>query len=110
MQIRLPPDLEEHARPGDRRICMVYLHRHYTRAGAGPLPSTSLGWRPAHGCGVIPCRGRRTPPSRTEPRGGTDMTRLVALAMALLFTAGIVGLPAVEAQTSKPAPPAAEPA
>ncbi len=38
------------------------------------------------------------------------MTRLVALAIALLFTAGIVGLPAVEAQTSKPAPPAAEPA
>ncbi len=39
------------------------------------------------------------------------MTRLVALAMALLFTAGIVGRPAVEAQTSKPAAPAAsEPA
>ena len=39
------------------------------------------------------------------------MTRLVALAIALLFTAGIVGLPAVEAQTSKPAAPAAsEPA
>jgi len=39
------------------------------------------------------------------------MTRLVALAIALLFTAGVVGLPAVEAQTSKPAAPApSEPA
>jgi len=39
------------------------------------------------------------------------MTRLVALAIAFLFSAGIVGLPAVEAQTSKPAAPAAsEPA
>jgi DNA uptake protein ComE-like DNA-binding protein len=39
------------------------------------------------------------------------MTRLVALAIALLFTAGILGPPAVEAQTSKPAAPAAsEPA
>ena len=35
------------------------------------------------------------------------MTRLVALAIALLFTAGILGPPAVEAQTSKPAAPAA---
>ena len=33
------------------------------------------------------------------------MTRLVALIIALLFTAGVVGLPAVEAQTSKPAAP-----
>ncbi len=39
------------------------------------------------------------------------MTRLVALIIALLFTAGVVGLPAVEAQTSKPAAPApSEPA
>lgn len=35
------------------------------------------------------------------------MTRLIALIIALFFTAGVVGLPAVEAQTPKPAAPAA---
>jgi competence protein ComEA len=39
------------------------------------------------------------------------MTRLVALLIALLFTAGVLGMPAVEAQTAKPATPApSEPA
>jgi competence protein ComEA len=34
------------------------------------------------------------------------MVRLVALLIALLFTAGVLGMPAVEAQTAKPAAPA----
>ena len=34
------------------------------------------------------------------------MVRLVALLIALLLTAGILGMPAVEAQTAKPAEPA----
>ncbi len=39
------------------------------------------------------------------------MTRLVALLVALLFTAVVLGLPAAEAQTPKPATPApSEPA
>jgi competence protein ComEA len=39
------------------------------------------------------------------------MTRLVALLIALSFTAGVAGMPAVEAQTPKPATPApSEPA
>jgi len=37
------------------------------------------------------------------------MVRLVALLIALLFTAGVLGMPAVEAQTAKPAAPS-EPA
>ena len=37
------------------------------------------------------------------------MVRLVALLIALLFTAGVVGMPSVEAQTAKPAAPS-EPA
>ena len=36
------------------------------------------------------------------------MTRLIALVIAILFTAGVVGMPAVQAQTAKPA--ASEPA
>ena len=35
------------------------------------------------------------------------MTRLIALLTALLFTAGVVGMPVAEAQTAKPAAPAA---
>jgi competence protein ComEA len=39
------------------------------------------------------------------------MTRLIALLITLLFTAGVVAMPSAEAQTAKPAAPAAsEPA
>jgi competence protein ComEA len=36
------------------------------------------------------------------------MTRLVALLIALFFAVGVAGMPAVEAQTSKPATPASK--
>jgi competence protein ComEA len=46
-----------------------------------------------------------------QAEGEADMTRLVALLIALLFTAGVVGVPLAEAQAPKPAaPPAAAPA
>src|SRR5262245_41465835 len=69
--------------------------RRYTRRAnwGGALPSTS---RRKRGEGA---RGAHVVRPKEEP----TMVRLVALLIALLFTAGVMGMPAVEAQTAKPA-------